>query len=218
MTQPDTRAHPQTASGAASVTPDTALHQPIDQPISPPMLPPNRAQLRKYLLGLRRTTDSALRREWDALLGQHLLAWCQQHQPASLGLFWPIQAEPDLRGVYPLLHQMGIVLALPVVLNKAQPLVFLQWQPGDAMAADEHGVPAPAQRAHRLQPEVILVPCVGFNCRQFRLGYGGGYYDRSLAQSPRPRAIGIAYQQALADFPAESHDIAMDLMLTEQAS
>ena len=113
MTQPDTRAHPQTASGAASVAPDTALHPPIDQPLSPPMLPPDRAQLRKHLLGLRRTTDSALRREWDALLGQHLLTWCRQHQPASLGLFWPIQAEPDLRSVYPLLHQMGVVLALP---------------------------------------------------------------------------------------------------------
>lgn len=176
----------------------------------------SRATLRKILLEQRRNTDLTQRQQWDAAIGRHLLAWCRQHHPASLGVFWPIQAEPDLRSTYPLLQQMGIQLALPLVISKAQPLLFLAWQPGDAMGTDHHGIPVPAQREHILQPEVVLIPCLGVNSAQFRMGYGGGFYDRTLAMLPRPQAIGIAYHQAQTEFAAESHDVAMDLILTEK--
>lgn len=176
----------------------------------------SRSHLRKTLLALRCNTDALQRQQWDAAIGRHLLAWCRQHRPASLGVFWPIQAEPDLRSSYPLLQQMGIQLALPLVLGKAQPLLFLAWQPGDAMERDHHGIPVPAQRDAILQPDAVLIPCLGFNSDQFRMGYGGGYYDRTLASLARPFAIGIAYHQAQTEFTAESHDVAMDAIITEK--
>jgi 5-formyltetrahydrofolate cyclo-ligase len=175
----------------------------------------SRPLIRKHLLELRRGTDTALRRQWDSAIGQNVLEWCELHRPASLGLFWPIQAEPDLRDIYPQLHKLGIRLALPLVVGNAQALQFLEWQPGDAMSADQYGIPVPAQRDRSFMPEVLLIPCVGFNAAKFRMGYGGGYYDRTLETQPRPLTLGIAYHQAQAEFPAESHDIAMDQILTE---
>ena len=179
----------------------------------PPLL--SRPALRKNLLALRRNTASTMRQQWDQAIADHLLRWCNLHRPASLGLFWPIQAEPDLREIYPQLQKMGIQLALPLVQAKQQPLLFLEWQSGDAMDTDEYGIPVPQQRERSLIPQVLLIPCVGFNSEKFRMGYGGGYYDRTLAKQPRPLALGIAYAQAQADFAAEAHDIAMDEILTE---
>ncbi|MDE2430963.1 MAG: 5-formyltetrahydrofolate cyclo-ligase, partial [Burkholderiales bacterium] len=77
-------------------------------------------------------------------------------------------------------------------------------------------IPVPAQREHLLMPDALLIPCVGFNAGNFRLGYGGGYYDRTLALQPRPVALGVAYQCALADFRAAEHDIALDKIFTEK--
>ena len=178
-------------------------------------LPPSRAALRKILLEQRRQTGAAQRHEWDGRIIEQLLDWCRQQRPASLGLFWPVQAEPDLRSCYPQLHDMGIQLALPVVLSKAQPLTFMQWAPGDLMSKDEHGIPVPAQRERMVHPQALLIPCVGYNRKNYRLGYGGGYYDRTLALTPRPLAIGVAYAQGQAEFPAEAHDVPMDNILTE---
>jgi 5-formyltetrahydrofolate cyclo-ligase len=178
----------------------------------------SRTTLRKNLLALRHNTDAILRRQWDQAIAQNLIDWCERHRPASLGLFWPIQAEPDLREIYPELQKMGIQLALPLVLSKQQPLIFLEWKTGDVMDRDDYGIPVPQQRERSLMPDVLLIPCVGFNREKFRMGYGGGYYDRTLARQPRPAAIGIAYAQAQADFPAQSHDIAMDHIMTENGT
>ncbi|MCX7217771.1 MAG: 5-formyltetrahydrofolate cyclo-ligase, partial [Burkholderiales bacterium] len=123
----------------------------------------SRPALRKSLLALRRNTAPTMRQQWDSAIANHLLRWCSQYRPASLGLFWPIQAEPDLREIYPELQKMGIQLALPLVQAKQQPLLFLEWQSGDAMDTDEYGIPVPQQRERSLKPEVLLIPCVGFN-------------------------------------------------------
>ena len=176
----------------------------------------SRAVTRKILLERRRQTDAGQRQQWDTQIIERLLEWCRQQRPASLGVFWPIQTEPDLRHCYPQLHALGIQLALPVVLNKAQPLTFLQWAPGDPMCTDEHGIPVPAQREHVVHPEALLIPCVGFNRNNYRMGYGGGYYDRTLAVTPRPVAIGVAYSQAQSEFMTEAHDVPMDNIFTEK--
>lgn len=177
--------------------------------------PESRAQLRQRLLDQRRGTDTQQRQQWDQEIGARLLSWCQQERPASLGIYWPIQSEPDLRNIYPQLQQMGIQLALPLVTGKSQPLVFLQWSPGHPMSKDSYGIPVPEQRHFTLRPEALLIPCVGFNEKNYRLGYGGGYYDRTLAIPPRPLAIGIAHHQAQSEFAAEAHDVPMDLIFTE---
>ena len=174
-----------------------------------------RAHLRKFLLGQRRATAALERQQWDDIIASRVLGWCRQQMPASLGVFWPIQAEPDLLSCYPKLQKLGIQLALPLVQNKEQALVFLSWIPGDSMSVDEYGIPVPTQRDHIIKPTALLIPCVGFNTNNYRLGYGGGYYDRSLALAPRPFALGIAYHQGQTNFSAESHDLPMDLIITE---
>ena len=175
-----------------------------------------RAQLRKTLLDQRRATVAEQRQQWDEIIASRVMEWCQQQKPVSLGVFWPIQAEPDLLGCYTQLQKLGIQLALPLVQNKAQALIFLSWEPGDRMTVDEYAIPVPAQRERIIKPAALLIPCVGFDMRNYRLGYGGGYYDRTLAITPRPFALGIAYQQGQAHFTNEEHDLPMDLIITEK--
>lgn len=178
--------------------------------------PTTRTHLRKILLDQRRNAVAAQRQLWDEQITAKVIDWCRQQRPVSLGVYWPIQAEPDLRCCYPTLQELGIQLALPLVQNKAQALTFLAWAPGDNMATDEYGIPVPAQRQRIIQPAALLIPCVGFNTYNYRLGYGGGYYDRTLSITPRPLAIGIAYRQGQADFAAQAHDLAMDLIITDE--
>jgi 5-formyltetrahydrofolate cyclo-ligase len=178
--------------------------------------PQTRAHLRKILLDQRRNTLAPQRQLWDERIAAKVMDWCRQEKPASLGVFWPIQAEPDLLSCYPKLQELGIQLALPWVQNKAQALTFLAWAPGESMSVDEYGIPVPSQREHIIHPTALLIPCVGFNANNYRLGYGGGYYDRTLSITPRPQAIGIAYHQGHAEFAAQAHDLAMDLIITEK--
>jgi 5-formyltetrahydrofolate cyclo-ligase len=172
-----------------------------------------RADLRKMLLSQRRNTPAETRSALDETLVQLVLAWCRQHRPSSIGVYSPIKAEPDLRAAYPQLHAMGIALSLPVVRGKDQPLAFHPWHPDAPTTFDEYGIAIPTICEQLAQPEVLLIPCVGINAQRYRLGYGGGFYDRTLAQTPKPVAIGIAYAINRAEFEVQAHDVAMDLVL-----
>lgn len=132
-----------------------------------------------------------------------------------MGVYWPIRGEPDLRDAYAALSAQGIALALPVTVEKNAPLRFAAWKPGDVTARDAMGIAIPEAAAPFVEPDVLLIPCVGFNSTRVRLGYGGGFYDRTLAKVPRPRTVGVAYALGLAQFEAEPHDIALDAILTE---
>ncbi|WP_394777760.1 5-formyltetrahydrofolate cyclo-ligase [Undibacterium sp.] len=182
-----------------------------------------KAALRKQLLQLRRGQAPAARAAWDTKIARHLQQWCEQHKPRSIGVYWPIQAEPDLRQLYPVLAASGIQLALAVAHTRDMPLAFAKWTPGDAMEKDVHGIPVPALRDEGalIWPEVVLIPCVGFSKQKFRLGYGGGYYDRTLAAAPVSsdsgaiKTVGIAYQCGLAEFETEAHDMPLDAVISE---
>ncbi len=185
-----------------------------------PESPLAKAALRRHLLQARRAVAAEMRSAWDREITARLQEWCRQHQPRSMGVYWPIQAEPDLLALYPALAASGIQLALPVVQGKDAPLAFIPWAPGDTMEQDGYGIPIPALKDSALWPEVLLIPCVGFNPGKYRLGYGGGYYDRTLAAAPESRplaTIGIAYQCGLAEFENEPHDAALDFVITETA-
>jgi 5-formyltetrahydrofolate cyclo-ligase len=177
----------------------------------------DKVALRSALLAKRRGLDSASKTHWDALIGAQILTWSRTHGVRSLGVYWPIQGEPDLRAAYQELVKHGVRLALPVVVGADAPLQFAAWVPGEALVRDAMGVCIPAEARFEFTPEAILVPCLGFNAAGFRLGYGGGFYDRTLAGTPRPLAIGIGYGCLAAQFEHAPHDIAMDLMLTEAA-
>src|SRR5690606_11436232 len=121
----------------------------------------------------------------------------------------------DLQAPYRDLARRGMTLGLPVVAARHAALRFAAWSPGQALTPGAHGVPVPAQCDRFILPQLLLVPCVGYNPRGFRIGYGAGYYDRTLALQARPLAIGIAYSCAQADFAEDAHDIPLDLIVTE---
>nr|WP_246541767.1 5-formyltetrahydrofolate cyclo-ligase [Collimonas antrihumi] len=176
--------------------------------------------LRRSLLATRKSISPACRQDWDAELGRRVIAWAtlwtDTHPGGTLGVYWPIRGEPDLRPAYTELAACGMRLALPVVVGSDSPLRFVSWTPGEAMAKDGFGVAIPASDV-TVAPQALLIPCVGFNRHKIRLGYGGGFYDRTLAPSslPRPQAIGIAYACGLAEFDGAAHDVALDAIITE---
>lgn len=178
----------------------------------------NKTTLRRTLLAARRAIATDLRSQWDAAIGTQVLAWLAAHPVQTLGVYWPIRGEPDLRTTYAALAAHGVQLALPVVIGKDTALAFAAWTPGDAMTQDSFGVAIPASAGTGVRPDALLIPCVGFNTQRIRLGYGGGMYDRTLALAPRPLTVGIAYACAQTTFDAEPHDIALDAIITEASS
>lgn len=131
--------------------------------------------------------------------------------------YWPIKGEFDLRPWLVALHEKGAVIALPVVEERAAPLVFRHWHPGMTMERGHWNIPVPPESAERLVPAIALSPLVGWDGAGFRLGYGGGYFDRTLAAiAPRPLVIGVGLQAArLATIYPQPHDIPMSAIVTE---
>lgn len=186
-----------------------------DPASSPPIALQEKASLRKALLATRRALPEAVRTQWDAAIAQRLLAWCATENIAELAVYWPLHGEPDLHAAYAELTTRGVALSLPVVLEKHAPLAFTSWTPGEPMVKDGMGVAVPAGLRLRAAPATLLVPCLGFNPEHYRLGYGGGYYDRTLEQAPRPRTLGIAYGCLQVQFASGPYDIALDHIVTE---
>lgn len=132
-----------------------------------------------------------------------------------VSVYWPIRAEPDLRSWMRSKAVSGLRVALPVALALRQPLVFREWRPDAPMARGLWKIPYPAEGAE-VVPTVVLAPLVGFDRACYRLGYGGGFFDRTLARmTHEPLVIGIGYPQALIEtiFP-QPHDIPMSCIVT----
>ena len=176
----------------------------------------DKASLRQHLLAIRRAIDAEQRAQWDIAIGLQLQIWCTQQGIQRLGVYWPIQSEPDLRATYAILHQNGVELALPVTVERDAPLQFARWVPGAAMVRDAVGVPVPEDLAFEALPPALLIPCVGFNRQRFRLGYGAGFYDRTLAGNTGIHSVGIAYACLESEFDAAEHDIALEMIMTER--
>jgi 5-formyltetrahydrofolate cyclo-ligase len=176
----------------------------------------NKNTLRRVLLANRQAIAAEVRSEWDEAIGERVIACLAAHPAKTLGVYWPIRGEPDLRKTYADLAARGVRLALPLIAAHDLPLRFAEWTPGDALVKDALGVSIPAT-VIATQPDALLIPCVGFNAGNIRLGYGGGFYDRTLAAVPRPVAIGIAYACSLAEFDGAAHDVALDWIITEQS-
>lgn len=131
--------------------------------------------------------------------------------------YWPIKGEPDLRPLMAELHGVGVQVALPLVETKAAPLTFRLWTPETQMVRGDWNIPVPPPEAPVVTPEITLAPLVGWSSDGYRLGYGGGYFDRTLAAlKPRPFTIGIGFASArLATIYPQPHDIPLDIILTE---
>jgi 5-formyltetrahydrofolate cyclo-ligase len=135
-----------------------------------------------------------------------------------IGFYWPFKAEIDLRPFVRALVKRGSEAALPVVVEKAGPLEFWDWRPGMKLGRGVWNIPIPDTR-NPVEPTALLVPLVGFDDAGYRLGYGGGYYDRTLAAMPvRPLLIAVGLAACrLSTIHPQPHDIAMDAVVTEEA-
>lgn len=177
--------------------------------------PAVRKALRRRMIARREALLPQEVARMSAEISAHLLAIFPEPPGEPVGFCWPIRNEPDIRAALCRWQAAGTRLALPVA-TPAEPLRFRAWRPGTPLSPDPCGIPAPESGAW-LIPKVLLIPVNAFNRDGFRLGYGGGLFDRTLATlTPRPLVIGLgfAFNQTEALQP-EAHDQAMDWIFTE---
>lgn len=174
---------------------------------------------RTRLRAARLAWPVAARAAVERALSDHLRAVlaARRGDARVLSGYWPIKGEPDLRPLMAEWHAQGLVIALPVVERRRAPLVFRRWTPGMALVRGDWNIPVPPPDAPRLVPDIALAPLVGWDGCGYRLGYGGGYFDRTLAAlDPRPLTIGVGVQAGrLASIHPQPHDIGLDMIVTE---
>ncbi|WP_207101407.1 5-formyltetrahydrofolate cyclo-ligase [Paracoccus shandongensis] len=153
----------------------------------------------------------------DALT-RHLIAALAPHRGKVLSGYWPMRGEPDPR---PAMSAHDGPVCLPVVPGKAVPLVFRRWD-GEALVPGPFGTSHPPDSQPVLRPDVLIVPLAGFDRAGNRIGYGGGYYDRTLQllrETGGATAIGLAFAvQELPDIPAEPFDQPLDMIVTDRGT
>ena len=134
--------------------------------------------------------------------------------------YWPLGTEIDCRPVLESFKTLGTVVVLPVVSGQGEVLIFRSWSPGDTLEQGPFGTWHPNMRADIVAPDIILTPLMAFDTNGIRLGYGAGYYDRTLAALRRDRpilTIGLAYDEQQIDaLPADTHDQKMDAVVTDR--
>lgn len=177
-----------------------------------------RLELRRRLIAARETLDAAEHARRSAALEAHLEALLARLAPPTLGFCWPYRGEFDARALVMrwLAGDAARRAALPVVAARGAPLAWRRWTPGCPLADDVHGIPYPVH-GEALVPQLLLIPCNGFDARGTRLGYGAGYFDRTLAaMAPPPLAVGVAFELArVDDLQPQAHDRPMDWLVTE---
>ncbi|WP_323119585.1 5-formyltetrahydrofolate cyclo-ligase [Burkholderia alba] len=156
----------------------------------------------------------------NAALARCVLALLRTHAPRTVGFYWPLAGEFDARAAVSawLAGDPDRQAALPVIRQPHTPLEFHAWRPDAPMREGHHRIPEPASD-EPVVPDLLLIPCVGFDRAGYRLGYGGGYYDRTLCAWPdatRPVTVGVAYEVCGVDaLPREAHDRPLDWIVTD---
>ena len=172
-----------------------------------------REKLVRARMALPAATLDAFRQRIDANLELSFpgLARCR------LAFCWPIKGEYDARHFARTLRERGALTALPVVVAQKKPLVFREWHPGVALATGPLDIPYPV-RSPEVQPDAVILPMNGWDAQGYRLGYGAGFFDRTLASlAKRPVVVGVSYELARLDtiYP-QAWDIPMDYVVTER--
>jgi 5-formyltetrahydrofolate cyclo-ligase len=170
---------------------------------------------RERLLTLRSTLNSEQRDSALESICEQLDRFLQSSAISVLGAYWPMHGELDLRHWMELQADKGLTIALPIICAPDLPLKYSRWQPQGAMRRGAWGIAEPFDNDW-VEPQMVLVPLLGVDPQQHRLGYGGGYFDRSLAAAePNRQAVGIGFNCArIATIYAQAHDIPMDRVIT----
>jgi 5-formyltetrahydrofolate cyclo-ligase len=183
-------------------------------------IPDNIRQWRKaQRVELRARRDAvapARRRQLNSIVTRLLVEQFPLLHGMLLGAYRPLRGEFDPRAMMRLLRKCGTREALPAVVHRRQPLQFREWWPGTPMVADAAGLSVP-DGTEVVRPDALLIPLVGFDARGYRLGYGGGYFDRTLAvMTPQPLKIGVAFELSrIATIHPQPCDVPMDFVVTE---
>lgn len=170
---------------------------------------------RARLIELRSTLPAEQRALRTAAITRKLDELVAAGSNEIVSVYWPIRAEPDLRSWMREACLRGLRIALPVAVELGQPMTFREWRPDSAMARGLWRIPFPAE-GPEVSPTTVLAPLVGFDSACYRLGYGGGFFDRTLAGMARkPIVIGVGYPELRIStiFP-QNHDIPMDWIVT----
>ncbi len=175
-----------------------------------------RNELRRRLIAAREALPAETRAACSKAIEAHLNALLDGLQPALLAFCWPWRGEFDARALIKTRLARGLPACLPVVVDSGQPLEFRNWTEQAPMVPGRYGIPVPAA-GEAVHPDLILLPFNGFDLAGHRLGYGGGYFDRSLAgRVPRPCAVGVGFELGrIASLHPLAHDQPMDYIVTE---
>ena len=178
-----------------------------------------KAALRKRAFAARKTAHAAGAREAATAARDRFLAARMDAGAGMIAAYRPIRTEIDPTPLMEALHAAGRALCVPVIRGPDLPLKFAAWTPGEAMVSGPFGAEVPAD-PRWVRPDLVIAPLVAFDARGWRLGYGGGFYDRTLAElrAARPtRAIGLAYAaQRVPAVPREPTDRPLDAVVTER--
>jgi len=187
---------------------------PFKLPIEPSR---DKLSLRRQLQAERLAMSD--RHQRSVHLQEVLRVWLVGRSESTIGAYWPIKGEFD---ALPALYRWSEAhadrrIGLPVIDRETKQLRFHVWYPGCPMEEDAYGIPKPKD-TESFQPQLLLVPCVGYGPGGLRLGYGGGFYDRTLAAlTPRPFTIGVGYSHGWVPWlEGEPHDVPLDAILTEE--
>ncbi len=177
-----------------------------------------KAQLRQQALQLRQNIPAAQRVEYAQSVKLHFIDFPHLTYAKSFAGYYAVRGEVDVLPIFNHMAKYEKHMALP--RTHGQYLTFHSWRPGEPLQDDHLGIKVPFGEAHFI-PEVVLVPLLAFDSRGYRLGYGGGYYDRSMQalrnMNIAPLFIGVAYsEQEMPELPIEPHDQKLDGILTEK--
>ncbi len=182
----------------------------------PAELKARRTAERAMLVARRLAAPPEDHARWSALIEASLRGGFSALEGMIVGFCWPFQGEFDARPFVTDLQRRGVHIVLPAVVAKAQPLKFREWWPGVAMSKGVYDLPVP-DGSSLLTPDLLLIPALGVGPQGDRLGYGGGYFDRTLAAlRPKPIAVGLAFELSrIATIEPQAHDVFMDFIVTE---
>jgi 5-formyltetrahydrofolate cyclo-ligase len=175
-----------------------------------------RKQQRERLIAGRMAVPALQHQQWSSTISGFLQREFSVLQTMKIGLYWPFRGEYDPRTAARYFWESGAMLALPEVVDRHKPLSFREWWPDAPMKTGAYNIPVP-QSTQRIEPDVLIIPMVGFDQKGYRLGYGSGYFDRTLAAySVCPLTIGVAFEmQRLENVHPQQHDIALQYVITE---
>jgi 5-formyltetrahydrofolate cyclo-ligase len=176
--------------------------------------------IRARALGARKAIRPEQAQEAAQKLSVHLFKFIPQ-TTRIIGGYMAIHGEISIAAAMAAFHSRGHTIALPVVVGEGKPLVFRKWQPGEPLEKGAYGIDIPPAGASEVIPDAVIVPLAAFDAAGHRLGYGAGYYDKTIpkmrAQKKDILLVGAAYaEQQVEKIPADEHDRKLDAVVTEK--